>query len=106
MLSEQAWGEIACSLKLSTRELQIVRGIFDGCKEFAIAADLGLSPNTIHTHSGRLYRKLGVTDRAMLVRRIYEKFIALTVAPGSALPPITCAKLTAGRRPLRDSHET
>jgi hypothetical protein len=29
MFSEQAWGEIARSLKLSGRELQIVRGVFD-----------------------------------------------------------------------------
>lgn len=105
MLSAQAWGEIARSLKLSTRELQIVRGIFDGCTEFAIATDLGVSPHTIHTHCGRLHRKLAVTDRAILVRRIIDEFIALTVAPGSALPPM-CAQLTAGRCPLRDSRET
>ena len=102
MLSGQAWDGIARSLKLSTRELQILRDIFDDCTEFAIATDLGVSPHTIHTHCRRLYRKLAVTDRAMLILRIIQEFIALTVAPGSALPPI-CAKHTAGRCPLRDS---
>ena len=102
MLSGQAWDGIARSLKLSTRELQILRDIFDDCTEFAIATDLGVSPHTIHTHCRRLYRKLAVTDRAMLMLRIIQEFIALTVAPGSALPPI-CAKHTAVRCPLRDS---
>src|ERR1017187_2516855 len=105
MLSGQAWDGIARSLKLSTRELQILRDIFDDCTEFAIATDLGVSPPTIHTHCRRLYRKLAVTDRAMLMLRIIQEFIALTVAPGSALPPI-CAKHTAGRCPLRDRRET
>ena len=96
MLSGQAWDEIARSFKLSTRELQIVCRIFDDCTEFAIATDLGVSPHTIRTHCRRLYQKLAVTDRAMLMRRIIQEFIALTVAPGSALPPI-CAKRSAGR---------
>jgi DNA-binding NarL/FixJ family response regulator len=101
MLSAQAWGEVAHSLKLSTRELQIVRGIFDDCTEFAIADDLGVSPHTVHTHCGRLYKKLAVTDRAMLMLRIIAEFIALTVAPESTLPPL-CSKRTEGRCPLCD----
>jgi DNA-binding NarL/FixJ family response regulator len=105
MLSEQAWDGIARSLELSTRELQIVCGIFDDCTEFAIATDLGVSPHTIHTYCRRLYRKLAVTGRAMLMLRIIQEFIALTVAPGSALPPI-CAKRSAGRCPLPDRRET
>jgi DNA-binding NarL/FixJ family response regulator len=105
MLSEQAWDGIARSLKLSKRELQILRGVFDDSTEFAIAADLGVSPHTIHTHCRRLYRKLAVTDRAMLMLRIIQEFIALTVAPGSALPPI-CSERLAGRCPLPDSRET
>jgi len=105
MLSPQAWNAIARSLKLSTRELQIVRGIFNDSTEFAIATDLGVSPHTIHTHCGRLYRKLAVTDRAMLMLRIVNEFMALTVAPGSALPPI-CARHTAGRCPVYDRCKT
>ena len=95
-LSAQAWDGIGRSLKLSTRELQIVRAIFDDRTEFAIAADLGVSPHTIHTHCGRLYKKLAVTDRTMLMLRVIDEFIALTVAPGSVLPPI-CAQHPAGR---------
>lgn len=98
--SEQAWKEIARSLKLSGRELQIVREVFDDHTEFTIANDLSVSPHTIHTYCERLYHKLAVTDRVKLVLRVMDEFIALTVAPGSTLPPI-CANQAAGRCPLQ-----
>ena len=100
MLSEQAWAEIARSLTLSARELQIVRGIFDNRTEFAIAADLGISPNTVHTHQRRLYRKLGVTDRVKLILAVTTEFFLLTTAPDGILPPI-CSDWAAGRCPKR-----
>ena len=100
MFSEQAWGEIARSLKLSGRELQIVREVFDDHTEFAIARNLNLSPHTVHTHCERLYHKLAVTDRVKLVLRVTNEFITLTFAPESNLPPI-CANSAACRCPLR-----
>lgn len=99
MFSEQAWGKIARSLKLSGRELQIVREVFNDRTEFAIANNLKLSPHTVHTHCERLYHKLAVTDRVKLVLRVTNEFIALTFAPESDLPPI-CANQAAGRCPL------
>jgi DNA-binding CsgD family transcriptional regulator len=101
MFSEQAWGKIADSLKLSGRELQIVREVFNDRTEFAIANNLKLSPHTVHTHCERLYHKLAVTDRVKLVLRVTNEFIALTFAPESNLPPI-CANRAAGRCPLED----
>jgi len=50
MLSELAWKEIACSLKLSGRELQLVRGVFDDSTELAIASNLGIARRTVCTH--------------------------------------------------------
>ena len=100
MFSEQAWVEIARSLELSPRELQIVRGFFDDRTEFAIAADLGISPHTVHTHIERLHHKFGVANRVELILRVTNEFLALTAAPESTLPSI-CANRTAGRCPLR-----
>lgn len=100
MFSERAWEKIGRSLKLSGRELQIVREVFDDRTEFAIANNLKLSPHTVHTHCERLYHKLAVTNRVKLVLRITNEFIALTFAPESDLPPI-CASRTEGRCPLR-----
>jgi DNA-binding CsgD family transcriptional regulator len=100
MLSEAAWREIARSLKLSGRELQILRAIFDDHTESAIARELGVSPCTIHTYCERLYRKLVVTDRIRLVLRVMDEFLVLTATPGSVLPSI-CANRAAGRCPLQ-----
>ena len=83
MFSEYAWREIARSLRLSGRELQLVRAVCDDHTEFTIATDLHISPHTIHTHSERLYRKLAVTNRVKLVLRIIGEFIALTLAAES-----------------------
>jgi DNA-binding CsgD family transcriptional regulator len=99
MISEQAWQQIARSLGLSPRELQIVRLILDDHTEFAIAVDLGISPHTVHTHIDRVHRKLAVVDRVTLVLRVVEEFLFLTVAAGSGLPSI-CANRVAGRCPL------
>ena len=99
MFTEQAWAEIARSLALSARELQIVRGVFDDRSEFSIAADLNISPHTVHTHFERLHHKLGVADRAELILCVMNEFLALTAAPESTLPSI-CANRTAGRCPL------
>ena len=99
MFSEQAWSEIARSLRLSPRELQILRGIFDDHTEFAIAANLGISPHTVHTHVDRVHRKLAVVDRVTLILRVMDEFFLLTLAPGSGLPSI-CANRAAGRCPL------
>ena len=100
MFSKQAWKEIARSLKLSGRELQIIKDVFNDRTECAIAAHYGISPHTVHTHCERLYCKLAVTDRVKLVLRITDEFLTLTAAPGSILPSI-CANRSAGRCPLR-----
>ena len=100
MFSHRAWREIARSLKLSARELQIVRGVFNDHTDVAIAADLGISPHTVHTHFDRLHHKLAVADRVELVVRVMNEFLLLTVAPENTLPSI-CANRAAGRCPLR-----
>jgi len=99
MISEPAWLEIARSLRLSSREVQILRGIFDDHTEYAIAVDLGISPHTVHTYVDRVHRKLGVVDRVTLILRVMDEFLSLTVRPGSTLPSI-CANKAAGRCPI------
>lgn len=88
MLSPEAWFEIGRSLGLSRRQLQIVHFVFDDLTEHAIAADLGISAHTVHTHLERLYHKLGVRDRPQLVLRILDEFINLTTSFDNPLPPL------------------
>ena len=85
MFAERAWGRISRSLNLSGRELQIVRAVFDDRIESAIAAELGISAHTVHTHFARLHRKLGVADRPQLILRIVNTFLKLPASPARAL---------------------
>jgi ATP/maltotriose-dependent transcriptional regulator MalT len=80
ILPRDAWETIAKSLRISDRELEIVQGIFDDRKEFAIADELKISMHTVHTHLERLYRKLGVSSRLGLVLCILSEYL-------SSLPP-------------------
>ena len=100
MFSPEAWTQIARSLALSGREFQIVQGTFDDKTELTMATDLHMSPSTIHTHVERLHHKLGITDRAQLLLRVTQEFLALTATPGNKLPPI-CADRGTRRCPRR-----
>src|SRR5262245_53174821 len=77
ILPYDAWRVIANSLRISDRELEIVQGIFDDRKEFAIADELKISTHTVHTHLERLYRKLGVSSRVGLVLSILSEYLSL-----------------------------
>jgi len=72
LLNEREWADVVSSFRLSGRELQVVRGVFDNRTEKALAADFGIAPCTVHTHLRRLYRKLSVTTRVELVLHVME----------------------------------
>ena|ERR1035441_1133361 len=96
VFGRRVWASIARSLELSPRELQLVRGVFDDDTDFSIAASLGISPHTVHTHFERLHRKLEVANRSQLILRIVSEFLVLTASPGSVLPPICPNGATGG----------
>lgn len=100
IFSELGWTAIGGRLRLTKRELEIVRGVFDDHTELAIADNLGISPHTVHTHAERLRRKLAVVDRAALILKVVQEFLKLSAAPDSKLPPI-CGKRSAGLCRLR-----
>jgi PAS domain S-box-containing protein len=52
---------------LTARERDMLTRICAGASDAAIAADLGLSLNTVRNHVARLYRKLGVNRRSAVV---------------------------------------
>jgi len=51
------------ALRLTTREAQILRLVWKGGTNKAIARDLFLTENTIETHLRRIYEKLGTRRR-------------------------------------------
>jgi len=54
---------------VSPREHEVLTAFATGATNPAIAADLGLSPNTVKQHASSIFRKLGVRNRAEAVRR-------------------------------------
>jgi DNA-binding NarL/FixJ family response regulator len=77
LLPRIAWDQLREALRLSQREIQVVRGVFDDWKEEQIAHELGLSPHTVNTYLQRLYKKLHVSSRAQLVVRVMADYLML-----------------------------
>lgn len=77
VVPEDVWLSLGALLRLSPRELQVVRGVFEDHKEETIACDLGISPHTVNTYFQRLYTKLGVSSRPQLILRVMAEYLAL-----------------------------
>jgi DNA-binding NarL/FixJ family response regulator len=80
VFSDEVWRALAGSLGWSHRESQIVPELFDDRKETAIAARLGISRHTVHTHIERLYRKMGITSRVELARRVFLEYMRVATS--------------------------
>jgi DNA-binding CsgD family transcriptional regulator len=77
LLSPDSWEQLAASLGLSSRELQVAQGAFDDLREPEMARQLGISAHTVHTHLERVYRKLGVNSRGQLLVTLFGEYLAL-----------------------------
>jgi DNA-binding CsgD family transcriptional regulator len=83
---------------LSKREREIARLLIAGYSGVNVAAIAGLSENTVRTYVRRLYAKLGVNNRADLVRKLMspEPSVASTEGPSSKLGPPPDSSLAQG----------
>lgn len=75
LLASGIWPGLAEQLRLSPRELQVVKGVFRDDKEESIAADLGISPHTVSTYLQRIYTKLRVGSRVQLIVRVIGEYL-------------------------------
>lgn len=70
-------GEDAWSWDLSRREVEVLECLASGMRNRVIAAQLGISENTVKFHASRIFRKLGVSSRsgaaAVVLRRRIPK---------------------------------
>jgi len=87
LLRTGEWQLIDRELRLSAREHDIVELVLADVKESAMGARLGISPNTVHTHLERLYRKVGVRGRVQLVVRALGACLAHMRALSNANAP-------------------
>jgi putative nucleotidyltransferase with HDIG domain len=58
---------------MSTREVEVLRGLAQGKVYKQIASELGLSTSTVRTHLHNVYGKLGAMDRAQAVLMATER---------------------------------
>lgn len=71
MAAALSWGEKPSWASLSTRELDIMRLVAQGLEDDAVARRIGVTPLTVRKHVARAMRKLGSTDRAEMVARLF-----------------------------------
>ena len=57
---------------LPRRTTQVMERLASGMNNRAIASELRISENTVRYHIKRIYRELGVRNRAQLVKRLYN----------------------------------
>ncbi|MFM5931002.1 MAG: response regulator transcription factor [Novosphingobium sp.] len=57
------------SLGISTRELEVLDLLAEGCANKVIARRLGISPNTVKTHVARLFEKLEAANRTQAIAK-------------------------------------
>ena len=60
-------------VQLTERKLQVLRGMSQGKSNGQIGRELYLSEDTVKTHARRLFRKLGVRDRAQAVAHGFRR---------------------------------
>jgi DNA-binding NarL/FixJ family response regulator len=59
-------------IRLTKRDVEILRLVVRGHSNPQIGAQLGVAPETIRNHLGRIFRKLGVTTRTHAAVRALE----------------------------------
>jgi two-component system nitrate/nitrite response regulator NarL len=60
--------------RLTNREREVLRGVFDGLANKEIASRLELSESTVKAVLQQLFRKTGVRTRSQLVRIVLERY--------------------------------
>ena len=85
------WDAICAELGLSPREIQVGRAILANMPDSRIAATLGISVHTVHTHLERMYRKLKCNNRYQVALVFFAAFVRR--ANGAPFPAPTSTHL-------------
>lgn len=72
LITDAEWTAIKAQSRLSMREGQVCRLLFEGKKRDEIAELLGISPRTVRYHLESLHKKLQVNTRVGLVLRMVQ----------------------------------
>ncbi len=63
----------APALRLSARQVEVLRGMADGKSNAQIGRELYVTADTVKTHAVALFKRLGATDRAHAVALGFRK---------------------------------
>ncbi|MEE8153657.1 MAG: LuxR C-terminal-related transcriptional regulator [Phycisphaerales bacterium] len=83
IFSNKEWDELLGDLNLSSRALELIRGIFDDQTEEGIAYDLRISVHTVHSYLIRVYQRFGVSSREQLLVYIFGRYLEGHRSPDS-----------------------
>lgn len=67
---EETWARVVMSLGLPRQQARVVEGILRGKGDKQIAQELGLGVPTVRTYLGRVFDRLGASDRVQVVLRV------------------------------------
>jgi DNA-binding NarL/FixJ family response regulator len=70
------WNDFLQSLHLPPRQATVLRLIFDGQRDRAIANELDIKLSTVRVHVGRLLHRFETPDRVNLVIEVFHRFRA------------------------------
>lgn len=87
LFCDEAWAGIAKRLRLSSRQVEVVRRVLADQNDEEIASSLGLERATVRTHMERLHEKLGTCNRLQLATRIILTYRTWCI---EAPPPRGC----------------
>jgi len=99
LLEEEAAQTAQLIAQLTTRELEVLKHLAQGCSNKLVAATLGISPRTVEVHRGHLRRKLKARGLPDLVRA------ANALAKASQRCRIDCPLVQCGDGPGQPTME-
>lgn len=96
-LSIQQWSDVCRKMKMSLREQNICKLLFDGLTRQKIAEQMGISDRTVRHHMEQIHLKLDVSNRVGVVLKIIRTRDLLDSAPliSSHIEPSSYNRMSA-----------
>ena len=69
--TRKEWEHIQKCYRFSERKMQILKLMFEGMENNAIAQQLKIRYNTVRAHFGNIYRRVGVQNKVQLVIQLF-----------------------------------
>jgi DNA-binding NarL/FixJ family response regulator len=77
MFTNEEWSEIAAQMRLTVRQTEVVRGVFDGMPDKQIAIAMGVTHSAVRAHMRQISRKLGTRGRTEIILAVFQRYVDL-----------------------------